>query len=215
MRAACGFLLLLSLPPVAAPPPGTISLFAGGANETGARADALQLMPGWDNRALSDNAGGFYVVGTSQPCIRYVSPGGVSRLVLGTCFPYAPFACVLNGPNGDGGAATSALACSPRAMALNSSGLFFADAAAARVRFVSFSSGVVNTVVGNATTCKNGVQRAPAVGTTVCLGAPSALALSHNGTLLYIGDAGGRFIAAFSPASGMVWLVAGTPASPM
>ena len=96
-------------------------------------------------------------------------------------------------------------------MALNSSGLFFADAAAARVRFVSFSSGVVNTVVGNATTCKNGVQRAPAVGTTVCLGAPSALALSHNGTLLYIGDAGGRFIAAFSPASGMVWLVAGTP----
>jgi hypothetical protein len=76
------------------------------------------------------------------------------------------------------------------------------------------SSGVVNTVVGNATTCKNGVQRAPAVGTTVCLGAPSALALSHNGTLLYIGDAGGRFIAAFSPASGMVWLVAGTPRGP-
>ncbi len=209
LQMRCALLLLMVA--AAQRPPGSISLFAGGANDTGAHARSLSLMPGFDNRVLSDNAGGFYVIGATQPCIRYISPGGISRLVVGSCNSNAPFTCVSSGPNGDGGAATSALACQPRAMALNGSGLFFADAAAARVRFVSFATGEVRTVVGNATACTGGVALAPAAGTSVCLGAPSALALSPDGGALYIGDAGGRFIAAFSPATGLVRLVAGAP----
>jgi sugar lactone lactonase YvrE len=88
----------------------------------------------------SDNAGGFFVVSSTQSRVYHVAADGTLRVVAGTGAP---------GYSGDGGPAISAQLFFPTSIAVDSSGnLFIADTDNHRVRKVS-PGGVITTVAGS------------------------------------------------------------------
>jgi len=91
----------------------------------------------------------------------------------------------LNLFSGDGGPATSAQLGFPTGIALNPAGdLFISDTFNARVRMVSLSSGIINTVAGNGTRAHSG-DNGPA--TSASLDRPLGITVDQNNSL-YIAD---------------------------
>jgi len=111
------------------------------------------------------------------------------------------------GFRGDGGPAKRAWLLNPLDVAANSAGLYIADTANQRVRFVDSSTGVIKTVAGNGTEGFSG-DGGPAL--TASLSDPSGVAVDAANTKLYIADVGNRRIRVVTLATGVLTTVAGT-----
>ena len=203
-------LLALAFAPVSRPQsPGFITTFAGSQFPT--QALSFNLQPGYAVTALADGTGGVYFLSgwasglSAASCLRYVSPTGAGYLVAGSCAT----SC---GAVASGVPANSTTLCSSKgALALNSSGIFLADAGNYRIRYVDLSSGIISDVVGNSTQCTRGLQRGRVVpGTSTCLSTPSALAPSPDRGSILFADSGGGYVGRLFQ-NGSVVLVAGVP----
>ena len=133
-----------------------------------------------------DTAGNLYIADTQNNRIRKVNTSGVITTVAG------------GGPNngviGDGGPATSASLNSPRAVMVDSAGnLYIADAGNNRVRKVTASSGIINTVAGNGTTGMQGMVGDGGPAVNASLSVPVGMGLDSAGNL-YIADSGDNLI---------------------
>jgi sugar lactone lactonase YvrE len=144
-------------------------------------------------------SGTVYIADTANN--RVASPngnGGVSSVVGDTdVFGY----------HGDGGPAKRAWLLNPLDVAADSAGLYIADTANQRIRFVDSSTGEIKTVAGNGTESFTG-DGGPAL--TAALSDPSGVAVDPANTKLYIVDVGNRRIRMVTLATGVITTIAGT-----
>jgi len=148
-----------------------------------------------------DAQGNLYVSETGKHVVRRVDAQGQIVTVAGSG---------MQGFDGDGGAATSALLDSPLGLAVGNGGLYIADSHNHRVRRVDLVSGVIATVAGGAAIGSSG-DGGRAVDAS--LDRPSALALDGAGNL-FIADAGSHRIRRIDTI-GTITTVAGTGAQGM
>jgi sugar lactone lactonase YvrE len=125
-----------------------------------------------------DGAGNIYFSDSANNRIRKVSAAtGIITTVAGTGSA---------GLAGDGGPAISAQLKDPEGIAVDSAGvLFIADTGNNRIRKVSASTGLINTIVAVAPT-------AGCESSTAALESPQGVAVSDKGDVLYIADDGGN-----------------------
>ena len=144
-----------------------------------------------------DGAGNLYFSETGRHAVRRMSPTGILTTFAGTG---------VQGFDGDGGPAASALLNSPGAVAVDAAGnLFVADVQNRRIRRVDAATGIITTAAGT------GVAGASADGTAASearLDRPAALAVDSSGNLFFA-DAGTHLIRRVDHASGLVATVAG------
>jgi uncharacterized protein (TIGR03437 family) len=165
-----------------------------------------------------DSSGNIYIADTYNDRIRKVS-NGVITTVAGTG---------VEGYNGDGGPATSALLSQPEGVAVDSSGnLYIADSGNGRVRKVS--GGVIATIAGPGTNqCAGPTSVAPSGmaldlqgdvyvsdvnSHRVCMMVPSGPSCAYAvSPLAFTADSsGGNFTANIQTTSGCQWAVQGLP----
>ena len=135
-----------------------------------------------------DGAGNLYIADTGNSAIRKIDAfsGNISSVVNHEQTTTAGF-------SGDGGAATNALLNTPYGITVDAAGdLYVADSGNQRIREVTASNGIINTVVGT------GYQPSPGVGfysgdggspTSADLNVPYAVAFDAAGNM-YIPDSG-------------------------
>ncbi len=164
---------------------GVISTVAGGAAGTGgnigdggpATAARLRTPEG----VAKDDSGNIYIADAGNNRIRKVTK---STGIINTVAGGAGFG---GGYGGDGGAATAAQLNHPTEVALDASGnIYIADENNNRIREVTVSSGIINTVAGNGTNGYNG-DGGPA--TAAVLNDPTGVAVDDSGNI-YIADQG-------------------------
>lgn len=121
------------------------------------------------------------------------------------------------GFSGDGGQAASAELGAPQAIATSADGkrLFIADTANSVIRQVNVASGVITTIAGMQGSTCNGPAPAITCGdggpaTRAQLNNPSGLALSPDGTTLYIADTGSNRIRALNLSAKVITTAVGT-----
>lgn len=122
-----------------------------------------------------DTAGNLYIADTNDNSVRGVSAStGIITTIAGTG---------ILGSSGDGGPATKATLYRPNALALDNAGnLYIATPDAGRIREVTASTGLINTVVGNGNRFGNSGDGGPAVNAEVY---PQSLALDRAGNLYF------------------------------
>jgi len=180
---------------------GVITVVAGsgspGNSGDGGRATFARLLAP-RGLAFAPN-GDLYIADAGAHMVRKVSEAsGTITTIAGTGQP---------GFSGDGGAATSARLSDPCAVAVTPSGdVYIADRGNQRVRCVSGTSGLIETVAGQGLPGYSG-DGSP--GKDARLRAPRGLALSANGDL-YVADTGNHVIRRLAAATGILTTVAGT-----
>ena len=146
-----------------------------------------------------DLSGNLYIADEENQRVRKVT---VATGIITTVAGIGSF-----GYNGDNIAANTAVLNDPEDVAIDAAGnLYIADQANHRVRKVSGSSGVINTVAGTGSTGYNGDNIAAASAT---LSYPAGVAVDSSGNL-YIADAGNQRIRKVTAATGVITTVAGT-----
>ena len=194
-------------------PSGTITTVAGtGANGTGSFSNgdgglATKATLANPSGVAVDTAGNLYIADSNVSRVRKVSPSGIITTYAGSGNTGA------FGPiyfSGDGGPATTAQLTFPVAVAVDATGdLFIADNNNNRIRKVSISGLVINTIAGSgAVGTGGGFTGDGGPATAAQLSSPSGVALDAAGNL-YIADRGNNRIRRVSP-SGVISTVAGS-----
>ncbi len=145
-----------------------------------------------------DTSGNLYIAEVQMHRVRRVDArSGIISTVAGNG---------RRGFHGDGGPATAAMLANPTGLAVDvSGGLFIADSANNRVRYVSPTTGVINTIAGDGAARSSG-DGGPA--TTASLDDPEGIAIDSLGNLL-IAEKVGRRVRRVSASNGMIATVAG------
>ncbi|MGD8277725.1 MAG: hypothetical protein PVH00_06850 [Gemmatimonadota bacterium] len=112
-----------------------------------------------------------------------------------------------DGSDGDGGAATAARLSGPVAIASDGAFLFVAEREGHRIRQVSLSTGTITTLAGDGTAGFRG-DGGPA--TEARFDKPSGLAVTADGTTLFITDQGNARVRALDLRAGTIATFAGT-----
>jgi uncharacterized protein (TIGR03437 family) len=182
---------------------GTMSTFAGtvvngpGYSGDGAAATAAQLFH--PSGLTVDPKGNVYIADTSNNIIRIVTTDGNINTYAGNFGAGIGF-------TGDGGPATSARLNNPEGVALDVAGnLYIADGNNNRIREVTKSTGIINTVAGSSTIGGFGGDGGPA--TKAKLNIPKGVAIDLVGNL-YIADGYNSRVRLVTPA-GIISTVAG------
>ena len=146
-----------------------------------------------------DGAGNLYIADSGQNAIRKVDTNGTITTVAGNGNP------TLGTSSGDGGPARSAQLNFPISVAVNTAGdLYISEAFSSRVRMVSASSQIINTVAGNGTSGFSG-DNGPAINAR--LNSPVGIAVDAANNL-YIADRGNNVIREVS-TGGIITTIAG------
>lgn len=137
-----------------------------------------------------DSAGDLYIAEQANNVVRKITAGtGIISTIAGTAGS--------NSYGGDGGLATKALLSGPSGLALDSAGnVYVADWGNERVRKITVSTGIIQTVVGNGT---QGFTGDGGMATNAGLSAPSGIAFDSNGAL-YIADYANGAVRKVTPA---------------
>ncbi|QHN03461.1 hypothetical protein FTO74_08835 [Granulicella sp. WH15] len=144
-----------------------------------------------------DARGNLYFTETANHDVRCVDTSGVLTTVAGTG---------VQGFEGDGGAATSALLDSPAGLAITSSGtLYIADTHNHRIRRVDGVTRAITTYAGTGTASFSGDG---SLATAATLNLPTALALDSSGNL-FVADTQNHRIRRIDAVSGIITTVAG------
>ena len=170
---------------------------ATGYNGDGIPATSAQLN-GVQGLAL-DGAGNIYIADISNNRIRKitVSTGFIST-IAGTGTP---------GYNGDGILATTAQINIPSALAFDGNGdLYFADRSNSRIRKITTSTGIINTIAGTGTGGYNG-DGIPA--TAAQINSPNEVSFDASGNL-YIADWLNNRVRKINMTTGIISTIAGT-----
>ena len=159
---------------------GVINTVAGsgasGYGGDGGAATAASLRNPWDVVVASD--GTLYIADTFNYRIRRVDPNG-------TISTYAGIG--VSGFAGDGGAATQARIDTPSGLSLSDANkLYIADMNNERVRAVDAVTRVISTVAG---TGQSGASGDGELATAASFSAPSGVAVTPNGSILFIAAA--------------------------
>jgi sugar lactone lactonase YvrE len=145
-----------------------------------------------------DGAGNLYIADSGQNAIRKVDTNGIISTVAGNGNP------TLGTSSGDAGPATSAQLNFPTAVAVNATGdIFISDTFSSKIRMVSASSHIINTVAGNGSSGFSG-DNGQAVNATLNVPVGIAVDAANN---LYIADRGNNVIRVVS--NGIINTVAG------
>ncbi|MEG9435906.1 Ig-like domain repeat protein [Edaphobacter sp. HDX4] len=155
--------------------------------------DAPLLLP---SAVAFDASGSFYIAETGKHLIRRVDASGGIITVAGTG---------VQGYDGDGSLATSALLDSPQGIAVTSTSLYIADTHNHRIRKVDLKSGIITTTAGGTTAGATG-DNGPASAAT--LDRPMALAVNNKGDL-FIADSGAHRVRRIDAGTGVITTVAG------
>ena len=185
---------------------GVISTFAGtGAipqgiggplGDGGLAINALLRLP---SGVFADSSGNVFIADTGDSIIRKVTPDGIINTVAGQP-GYGGFW-------GDTFSALSAGLHLPTDVFVDSSGdIFIADSANAAIREVTASTGIINTVAGNAAIGDTG-DGGPA--TSASLIAPYAVALDSSGNIYFV-ENGDSVIRKVTVSTGIITTIAGT-----
>jgi len=179
---------------------GVISTIAGSgsAGSTGDGGSALSAQLSAFHQIRVDSVDNIYIADTGNGEIREVASGSgaITTIVGGT----------QNGYSGDGVSAQLAGLASPRGVAVNSQGdILIADTASFRIRVVTQSQGIINTLAGSGKASFAGDGRAPLNAQFL---APSGLAADTAGNL-FIADTGNKRVRKVA-SGGSVSTVAGT-----
>jgi sugar lactone lactonase YvrE len=110
------------------------------------------------------------------------------------------------GYSGDGGQAAAAQLADPQALAANGNMLYIADLENHVIRSVDLTSGVIETVAGDGTSGYSGDGGAAAAAQ---LYYPQGVAVSPDGSLLYIADTFNNVVRSVDLTSGVIKTVAG------
>lgn len=147
-----------------------------------------------------DPAGNLYIADTGNSLVRKVAAGtGIITTYAGY---YHGF-----GFSGDGGPATSAELSSPQALAMDPNGnLYIADTGSCRIREVTASTGIINTVAGNGS-CENTGDGGAA--TSAGLTSPDSVAVDANGSI-YIASSQAARVRMVNSSTQVITSVAGT-----
>jgi len=167
---------------------GIINQFAGnyGAGNTGDGGYATSALLNGPTGLAIDPSGNVYIVDQNNYRIRRVTPQGIISNYAGAG---------VQGGAGDGGVATGATM-NPRNIFLDQNGnLFIADGGNNRVREVTASNGVINTIAGNG------------------LAAITPRGLVLKGDILYYSDLASNRIRSLNLTTGQTSVVAGTGAA--
>ena len=136
-----------------------------------------------------DKAGNLYIADTGNQAIRKVNTAGIISTIAGGGLEDMGF-------SGDGGPATKAFLDEPKGVAVDSAGnIYIADNGSNRIRRVSASNGVIETIAGGGSGCA-GITNPIGDGrpaTDATLAGPVGIALDASGNL-YIADAGESLI---------------------
>jgi NHL repeat len=201
---ACLLTSLLSLgiahAQVTLPASGIINTVAGngssGDTGDGGPATSAAINP---TAVAIDTAGNIYVVDFTFNSIREVNAStGVINTIAGTG---------QSGDSGDGGPATSATLSSPEGVALDGAGnIYIAEEGGARIRKVTASTGIIDTVAGNGA-CGYSGDGGPATAAQLC--GPNGVAVDGAGNI-FIADLSNYRIRKVTASTGIISTVAGT-----
>ena len=148
--------------------------------------------------ALAFGDGRVYIAEAGGHRIRVIGADGVLNTIAGTGVP---------GFSGDGGVGTAAQLTRPGGLALAGSTLYVADTWNHRVRAVDLGTGVIRSVAGTGLALFTG-DGGPAADAS--LNAPTGLAVSSDGTTLFVSDALNHRVRMIDLTSGIITTFAGT-----
>jgi sugar lactone lactonase YvrE len=156
---------------------GIITTFAGttiGFSGDGGPATSAQLHNPYD--VWGDSVGNVFIADTTNNRVRVVNPSGIIRTFAGT------------GPSsysGDGGPATSAALYSPISLAGDTLGnLYFADSYNCAIRYITKTTGIITTFVGQGpTNC--GYTQTPVARTSATIGVALGIFLDTANALFF------------------------------
>lgn len=168
-----------------------------GSSGDGGAATAAQLSQ--PHRVAVDAAGNLYIADSGNYRIRKVDAAtGIISTVAGTG---------AQGSSGDGGAATSAKLSQPKGVALDAAGnIYIADTANNKIRKVTVSTGVIDTVAGTGSPGSSGDGGAA---TSAKLKQPESVAVDAAGNI-YIADTSNHTIRKVDASTGNIDTIAGT-----
>ncbi|HEU4887738.1 MAG TPA: hypothetical protein VFV49_07630 [Thermoanaerobaculia bacterium] len=170
--------------------------FGGHDGDGGPATEARLFVP--EGIAL-DGAGNLYIADTGNHCIRKVS------LSSGIITTVAGYASIFGGTGGDGGPATLAELYYPTDVAVDAAGNLYIADSSNRIRKVTISSGIINTIAGTGAAGFLG-DNGPAV--SARLSGPRGVALD-SASNVYIADEDNNRIRRISAATGVITTVAG------
>jgi trimeric autotransporter adhesin len=185
-------------------PPGDIATVAGNGTGgySGDSGPAISAELSNPYGVFVDAAGNIFIADTGNNVIREVSTSGTITTVAGNNAECSP----ATSPCGDGGAAISAQLSSPAGVFLDAAeDIFIADTFDNRIREVTASNGVINTVAGNGTRGYAG-DGAPA--TQANLDSPYGLSVDLSGDI-FIADSENSVIREVVAANGNIETIAG------
>lgn len=168
-----------------------------GSSGDGGAATAAQLSQ--PEHVAVDAAGNLYIADSGNYRIRKVDAAtGIISTVAGTG---------AQGSSGDGGAATSAKLSQPKGVALDAAGnIYIADTANNKIRKVTVSTGVIDTVAGTGSPGSSGDGGAA---TSAKLKQPEGVAVDAAGNI-YIADTSNHTIRKVDASTGNIDTIAGT-----
>jgi trimeric autotransporter adhesin len=164
---------------------------------------------------VTDRSGNIFITDTANNAIREVSAAtGIMTTVAGTGVP---------GYSGDGGPATSAMLFFPRDVAVDDSGnIYIVDSGNCLIRKVTFSTGIISTVVGIPPDSSGnyycdfsgdgGPARSAELFPIFLLTPAGGVAVDSSGNIV-IADTGNGVIRKVTAATGIINTVAGIPLS--
>jgi sugar lactone lactonase YvrE len=138
-----------------------------------------------------DSAGNVYIAEEANNVVRKITAGtGIISTIAGTASSSGSF-------GGDGGLATKALFSDPSGVALDSAGdVYIADSRNERVRKITVSTGIIQTVVGNGT---RGFTGDGGAATSAGLFSPDGITFDSKGAM-YIADYANGAVRKVTPA---------------
>lgn len=173
----------------------------GGVGYNGDNIAATSAMLSLPRRVVFDSASNFYFADTGNHRIRKVSlASGLISTVAGTG---------VDGYNGDGIVASSAMLSSPGSVAIDSAGnLYVSEFYRPRIRKINAATGLISTVAG---TGVNGYNGDNILAINATLKGPADIAFDSSGNL-HFGDGNNNRVRKVTTATGIITTVAGTGA---